>query len=100
MTGFNDKAKELMKRDNVPNAKTVTAPIPDKPCVQPYQETVSWLVHPLSIPNPHLLVAHRTGAGKTCSMIRIFDNFFQGPATQNCHLSCTHARTLASCERP
>lgn len=75
--GFNAKADELMKRDGVPYHGTIVAPIPGEPSVQPYQETVSWLVHPLSIPNPRLLVAHRTGAGKTCSMIRIFDNFFK-----------------------
>ena len=75
--GFNAKAAELMKQDGVPYNTETTAPLPGEPSVQPYQETVSWLVHPLSIPNPRLLVVHRTGAGKTCSMIRICDNFFK-----------------------
>jgi hypothetical protein len=42
---------------------------------QPYQKTVSFLVHPFS-PIQRLLVAHRTGAGKTYTMIRVLDNFF------------------------
>ena len=74
--GFNKKANEIMETYGVPEQRSVTAPVPGKPTVQPYQQTVSWFVHPLSIRNPRLLVAHRTGAGKTCSMIRIFDNFF------------------------
>ena len=100
--GFNAHARSLMKSDNVPRQKSVCAPTSDKAVVQPYQESVSWLVHPLSLPNPRLLVVHRTGAGaacrrrprsprlqaqrvhavwcaagKTCSMIRICDNFFK-----------------------
>ncbi|KAL3928708.1 MAG: hypothetical protein SGPRY_002276 [Prymnesium sp.] len=77
MQGFNAHARELMKKDDMPGQKSVCAPRSDTVVVQPYQESVSWLVHPLSLPNPRLLVVHRTGAGKTCSMIRICDNFFK-----------------------
>ena len=92
--GFNDKADELMKEDGVPYHSTITAPMPGEPIVQPYQETVSWLVHPLSIPNPRLLVAHRTGAGKTCSMIRIFDNFFKDKRPKIAIFPVRRARTI------
>jgi hypothetical protein len=74
--GFNDMARKLMKEDRLPMNEKISAPQPGTPIVQPYQETVSWLVHPLSFKDPRLLVCHRTGAGKTCSMIRVFDNFF------------------------
>ena len=100
--GFNERARELMRQDGVPRAQMVTAPKSAHPSVQPYQETVSWLIHPKSVPNPRMLVIHRTGAGtlsapllcarmhpadichmrlciagKTCSIIRICDNFFK-----------------------
>ena len=65
--GFNEHARKLMRRDDVPRAKTVTAPTSAQPSVQPYQETVSWLIHPKSIPNPRMLVVHRTGAGTLSS---------------------------------
>lgn len=63
MQGFNAHARELMKKDDMPGQKSVCAPRSDTVVVQPYQESVSWLVHPLSLPNPRLLVVHRTGAG-------------------------------------
>jgi hypothetical protein len=74
--GFNERARKLMNEDSVPSCQYIMAPNPQKPSVQPYQETVSYIVHPKSFPNPRILVVHRTGAGKTCSMIRICDNFF------------------------
>jgi hypothetical protein len=46
--------------------------------LQPYQKTVEFLVHPFS-PIERLLVSHRTGAGKTISMVRVLDNFFFDP---------------------
>jgi len=47
-----------------------------KPLLQPYQETVSFLVRPAAYSNPHMLVVHRTGAGKTATMVSVADNFF------------------------
>ena len=43
--------------------------------LQPYQKTVKFLVNPLS-PVHRMLVAHRTGAGKTRTMINILENFY------------------------
>eukprot|EP00729_Bicosta_minor_P010995 gene10995-35625_t len=43
--------------------------------LQPYQKTVEFLVHPFG-PIERLLVAHRTGAGKTITMIKLLDNYF------------------------
>ena len=40
---------------------------------------MAYLVHPDSVPNYRLLVAHRTGAGKTLSMIRCLSNFYSDP---------------------
>jgi hypothetical protein len=77
---FNEQAQAMMKKHHVPHSRAVFAPGKD-PCVQPYQETLSYLVHPKASPTPkyaaqRMLVVHRTGAGKTCSMIRVADNFF------------------------
>jgi hypothetical protein len=49
----------------------------ERPRLQPYQETVSFLAHPQSLPSHRMLVCHRTGAGKTATMIQIADNFFR-----------------------
>jgi len=67
MQGFNAHARKLMEKDRVPRQKSVCAPTSDKAIVQPYQESVSWLVHPKSLPDVRLLVVHRTGAGAICS---------------------------------
>jgi hypothetical protein len=93
--GFNKFAQEMMERHNVPATKVVSVPHDGKPCVQPYQQVVAYLAHPKSYtldqkcvdpytgrqsctnPSQRMLVVHRTGAGKTCSMIRVADNFFK-----------------------
>ena len=89
--GFSAYVREQMVRHGVPSTKEVTAPA-DKPLLQPYQQTASFIAHPSTcaafaspespIPGvapgyPRLLVAHCTGSGKTCTMIRIADNFFK-----------------------
>jgi hypothetical protein len=97
--GFNEYAQQMMDSNNVPNTKRVSVPSGDKAYVQPYQQVVSYLVHPKSYtlnqstdpsdhpsdpipripqsdPSQRMLVVHRTGAGKTCTMIRIADNYF------------------------
>ena len=95
VNGFNKFAQEMMERHNVPATKVVSVPHGGKPCVQPYQQVVAYLAHPKSYtlgqkcvdpytgrqsctnPSQRMLVVHRTGAGKTCSMIRIADNYFK-----------------------
>lgn len=54
------------------------APIDKVLNLQPYQKTVEYLAHPFSRVQ-RLLVAHRTGAGKTITMVRILDNYFYDP---------------------
>ena len=50
----------------------VRAPSKDgKIYLQPYQQTVSYLVHPQR-PVSRLLVSHRTGAGKTLTLIKVW----------------------------
>ena len=87
---FNKHAQEMMREHNVPDHPFVSIPAGDKPSVQPYQQVVSYLAHPRSYtlnqktgpmsqsdPSQRMLVVHRTGAGKTCSMIRVADNYFK-----------------------
>ena len=76
--GFNAYATELMERAQVlADGDDVRCVGPgDAPYDQPYQRTVAWLVHPESAPDYRMLVAHRTGAGKTLSMIRVLSNFY------------------------
>lgn len=44
-----------------------------------YQQTAAFLVHPKRAPVDRMLLLHRTGAGKTRTMIDILDNFFADP---------------------
>ena len=45
--------------------------------LQPYQLTASFLLHPSGPPQrQRMLVVHRTGSGKTNTMIQILDNYF------------------------
>lgn len=45
---------------------------------QAYQKTLTWMFHPKS-PMTRLGVIHRTGSGKTLSMIRCLENFIDDP---------------------
>ena len=93
--GFNVFAQEMMMKHSVPDTRSVSAPgLSKAPTVQPYQQVPAYLVHPKSYslggkgmeyssprlgaadPSQRLLVCHRTGAGKTCTMIRIADSYF------------------------
>jgi hypothetical protein len=78
--GFNDRATRVMTAAGLDGDDfRMHAPTPGSTFTpQPYQRTVSFLVHPFSVMS-RLLVAHRTGAGKTYSMIRILDNYFFDP---------------------
>lgn len=77
--GFNEFAREQMRRAGVPSNECVLpsselAPAtwagqPAAPKLQPYQETVSYLCRPQSLINPRMLVVHRTGCGKTATMV-------------------------------
>ena len=84
----------MMESHNVPSNKRVVVPNIENPCVQPYQEVCSYLVHPNSYsmpnskhPSQRLLVVHRTGAGKTCTMIRIADNYFKDKRPKVIHVT-------------
>eukprot|EP00457_Paulinella_chromatophora_P000539 gb/GEZN01000539.1/.p1 GENE.gb/GEZN01000539.1/~~gb/GEZN01000539.1/.p1 ORF type:complete len:1342 (+),score=148.15 gb/GEZN01000539.1/:92-4117(+) len=74
--GFNAFATRCMRAGLKKDDFSVEPPRSDgEPRPQPYQRTVSFLVHPFS-PVQRMLVVHRTGAGKTCTMLRVLDNFF------------------------
>lgn len=80
--GFNAEAMRAMQKAGVDKAPfDVTCPpqgqVLDKGKVvdQPYQKTTAFLFHPNS-PAQRLLVAVRTGGGKTLIMIRALSNFF------------------------
>ena len=86
--GFNAFAQRMMRESSVPSNDRVKPPSElapamwaegrdgTRPRLQPYQETVSFLCRPLSYPNPRMLVCHRTGAGKTATILQVADNFF------------------------
>ena len=84
--GFNAFAQEQMRAAGVPSNPRVLAADELKPAtwvaqqtkpkLQPYQETVAFLCRPQSLPSHRMLVVHRTGAGKTATMIQVCDNFF------------------------
>lgn len=87
--GFNRHAQKMMEEHCVPDTPLISVPS-SKPCVQPYQQVVSYMIHPRSYtlgqktasrsksdPSQRMLVVHRTGAGKTCSMVRIADSYFK-----------------------
>ena len=84
--GFNLFAQEMMRKAGVPSNRHVVAPgqlVPaqwvkgeQKPRLQPYQETVAFLCRPESYSNPRMLVVHRTGCGKTATMVQIANNYF------------------------
>lgn len=80
--GFTAYATKIMRRagvlaDGKDQVKCVDRSKPTYD--QPYQRVVSFLVHPKSTPDYRLLVAHRTGAGKTLTMIRVLSNFYDDP---------------------
>lgn len=88
----------MFDKHGIPDTRTIVAPgVLKAPIVQPYQQIPAYLVHPKSYslggidcdgykysqikcgptdPSQRLLVVHRTGAGKTCTMVRIADNYF------------------------
>lgn len=79
--GFNAYAQSLMQKAKVlaagDDVRCVNAG--DPPYDQPYQRTIAYLAHPKSSPDYRMLVAHRTGSGKTLGMIRVLSNFFNDP---------------------
>lgn len=78
--GFNAYAIKLMQKAHVlSEGADVRCVGPGEAYDQPYQRTVAWLVHPESVPDYRMLVAHRTGSGKTLSMIRCLSNFYDDP---------------------
>lgn len=74
--GFNDYVQKVMLEKGIrPKAPTCTFSATEV-TLQPYQETVKWLVHPAT-PINRFLAVHRTGAGKTLEMIKILENFWE-----------------------
>ena len=69
--------------DNVSTTKfvaknTCNAPKADQFPAAPFQQVVQFLVRPTTTVD-RLLIAHRTGLGKTYAMILILDNFYSDP---------------------
>lgn len=79
--GFNQYVTDLMEKAGVLSEGTdVRCTDPGEPPYdQPYQRTVAYLFSPHVPFNPRLLVAHRTGSGKTLTMIRCLSNYFDDP---------------------
>lgn len=74
--GFNNEAAAKMRaRGPAGNKKNFYLKCTDPPTDQAYQRTVPWLLSDRS-PVERLLVVHRTGSGKTVSMIRTLDKMF------------------------
>ena len=74
--GFNEYVQGVMASKGIkPRAPTCSFSA-TKVTLQPYQETVKWLVHPAT-PINRFLAVHRTGAGKTLEMIKILENFWE-----------------------
>lgn len=75
LRGFNSYARKRLEIITKKNWK-ITCPKPGtKPKPQAYQKAVSFMVHPAR-PFRRMLVAHRTGAGKTFTMIKVLNNFY------------------------
>ena len=72
--GFNEYARSLLHKAGLNRTLSCRHQDGDRW----YQRTVSYLVHPLS-PIQRLLVAHQLGTGKTITMLRVLDNFFDWP---------------------
>jgi len=74
--GFNDEAAFHMK-------DLLSATEDQLDCTsrayKPYQKTVQFMTDPRKSPVESLLVAHRTGAGKTLTMLLVLDNYFTDP---------------------
>jgi hypothetical protein len=78
--GFNDLACKRMQSafQQEVEAGSFTVKLSTPRTAQPYQKSVPLLVHP-DAPCRRMLVVHRVGSGKTMTMIRILDNFFDDP---------------------
>ena len=86
--GFNQYVQDEMKHNGVPTIEHVKAPeAGGDPFLNPYQQTASFVAHPTTERTfqvgeqpssyPRLLVVHRTGSGKTATIIRVCDNYFK-----------------------
>jgi len=74
--GFNKYATEKMRKEGFTKSNKGFS-INCSRGLMAYQRTASFLCAPGRI--PRLLVVHRTGAGKTLTMIKILDNFYMDP---------------------
>lgn len=79
--GFNAEATQKMRKSGFTSRnKQFFIKCPSGGTFKPmaYQRTVSWLVSPKT-PVDRLLVVHRTGSGKTFTMLRVLDNYYSDP---------------------
>lgn len=79
--GFNEYATKHMRAAGL-DVSTLACPVPGsgfKP--QPYQVVPGYLLHP-ELPIDRMLLAHRTGTGKTYTLILILDNYFNDPRSK------------------
>lgn len=74
--GFNAEAAFRMKDLLSAEEDAVVCTVQKK---QPYQKTAEWLTNPANSPIESMLMAHRTGAGKTYTMILCLANYFDDP---------------------
>ena len=73
--GFNAEMKKAMKGLLTPDDE-LHCPAPGQPKrLQPYQKTLAFETDPTKTPVNRILVAHRTGAGKTLEIIRLIISF-------------------------
>lgn len=79
--GFNALAAEKMRAHFEPGDLFVRCPETGTPMqAMAYQKTMAFMTRPLAMKgandSPRILAVHRTGSGKTFSMIRCAENFF------------------------
>ena len=72
--GFNAYARSLLEDANLSHSLSCSREDGDRW----YQRAVAYLVHPRT-PISRILVAHQLGTGKTITMLRVLDNFFDDP---------------------
>lgn len=70
--GFNEYAQARMAKTKVIKGLSISC---SKRGLMPYQATSKWMVSPAT-PMNRFLAVHRTGSGKTLTMISILDNYF------------------------
>jgi superfamily II DNA or RNA helicase len=73
--GFNKYANEKMHFSDLTSEFEMSCESSDTVKLMPYQVTVKFLLRP-TVPIDRFLCVHRTGSGKTLSIINILDNYY------------------------